>query len=77
MPPDALFSNKATTLEVQAVASWSLYTAGDPSQQAHMNAALDAWKRYHTHVSAAGRSELAAHAEERIGYIEDVQGRMP
>ena len=74
LPSDLVFSRKAMIHEIQAKASYAMYTRSDPPNEALLDGSIDAWNRYRTHVG--GQSELESRADARIAYLEDVRKRM-
>ncbi len=74
LPRDLVFTRKAMIHEIQAKASYAMYTRSDPPAEALLDGSIDAWTRYRTHVG--GRSELESRADARIAYLEDVRERM-
>ncbi|MCB9678439.1 MAG: protein kinase [Alphaproteobacteria bacterium] len=76
LPRDLMFTRKAMIHEIQAQASYALYTRSDPPREAWLDGSIDAWSRYRTHVLGAHRTDLLQRADERIATLEDVRKRM-
>ncbi|MEZ4319007.1 MAG: protein kinase [Myxococcota bacterium] len=76
LPSELLFTRKAMIHEIQAQASWALYTRSDPPREAWLDGAIDAWTRYRSHVLGAKRTDLVSRADERLAHLRDVRSRM-
>jgi serine/threonine protein kinase len=76
LPRELVFTRKAMIHEIQAGASYALYAAGDPPDEAWLDGAVDAWTRYRTHASGAGRDDLRARADAKLAQLQDVRRRM-
>lgn len=76
LPPDLVFSRKATIFELQAKANTGLFYASRGEDLQLLHDALRAWEKYRRHAATQQRQDLVRKADDSLYKLQEMQRRL-